>query len=175
MSYNPNGPRNNTGMSNYGTPGSSSLSSTRTDFETETTEESEGLRAKAEHLASNVKDKASQLGSQVSEKASQLGSQVQDKASQFGSQVHDKASAAMSSVSEKFSDMAGAVREHVPAAVAPYAERAADTLERAGSYLKEHDLGEFMDDVTGLIRRHPMPAMLTGVALGFLLARNTRR
>jgi uncharacterized membrane-anchored protein YhcB (DUF1043 family) len=31
------------------------------------------------------------------------------------------------------------------------------------------------EDLTSLIRRNPIPAMLVGVGLGFLLARMTRR
>jgi len=170
MSYNPNGPRNTMGTnlgtsSTSGTPGTGGFTTPRTDYdvttgtvrstsvESTTEPAAEGLRQKAEHLASNVKDKASQLGSQVS----------------------DKANAAVSSMGEKMSDVASALRERAPESMAPYADRAADTLERAGNYLAHGDFGDYFDDVSGLIRRHPVPAMLTGVAIGFLLARNSRR
>jgi len=149
MSYNPNGPRNTTGTTfGTGTTGtSSSYESTGRTLPVET--ETEGLRSKAEHLASTVKDKAAQ----------------------FGSTVSDKANSAITSMGEKMSDMGHSLSEKVPTSLAPYAEG----LERAGQYLQRQDIGDFVDDLSGIIRRHPMPAMMTGVALGFLLARTARR
>jgi len=140
MSFNPNGPRSTTGTT-FG----AGTSGTTLPVETET----EGLRMKAEHLASTVKDKAAQ----------------------FGSTVSDKANSAITSMGEKMSDMGHSLGEKVPTSLAPYAEG----LERAGQYLQRQDIGDFVDDLSGIIRRHPMPALLTGVAVGFLLARTARR
>lgn len=156
MSYNPNGPRNTMGTG-YGTTGTTGsgydVGTSRTIPVTETEETAEGLRAKAEQLASTVKDKASQLGTTMS----------------------DKANAAVTTMGEKMADLGHSLRDRAPNALAPYADRAASGLERAGQYLQEGDLGDFVDDVAGIIRRHPIPAMLTGVAIGFLVARNSRR
>lgn len=43
-------------------------------------------------------------------------------------------------------------------------------LESTGHYLKEDGLRHIASDATELIRRNPMPAMLLGVGLGFLVA-----
>jgi ElaB/YqjD/DUF883 family membrane-anchored ribosome-binding protein len=51
---------------------------------------------------------------------------------------------------------------------------AADTLEQAGSYIEDRNLGGMMEDVTGLIRRNPIPAVLVGLGVGFLLGRVLR-
>jgi len=158
MSYNPNGPRSATGTtfgagtSTSGTTGmgTSAYDSAKKDIDVEVElEESHGLRAKAENLASSMKDKASQIGSTVS----------------------DKANSAVTSMGEKMSDVGHALREKVPTSLAPYAEG----IERAGNYLQRQDIGDFVDDLSGIIRRHPMPALLTGVAFGFLLARTAKR
>jgi hypothetical protein len=50
----------------------------------------------------------------------------------------------------------------------------ASALDSSGRYLEEQGLSGMADDVTNLIRRNPIPAMLIGVGLGFLLARLTR-
>jgi hypothetical protein len=50
-------------------------------------------------------------------------------------------------------------------------ERVADTLEHAGSYLEERNLDGMLEDITGVIRRYPLQALLAGIAIGFLLAR----
>jgi hypothetical protein len=51
----------------------------------------------------------------------------------------------------------------------------ASALDSSGRYLEEQGLSGMAEDVTNLIRRNPIPAMLIGVGLGFLLARLTRR
>ena len=163
MSYNPNGPRNS-GMMNTGTTGTTGttgLGMNRTEIETPRTipveglgaETPESLRDRAQHLATTVKDKATALGSQVS----------------------DRVNSGVTSVGEKMSDMANVLRDRAPDQIAPYADRAARSLERAGHYLQEQSMSDFVDDLSGIIQRHPIPSMLTGITLGFLLARNSRR
>jgi hypothetical protein len=50
----------------------------------------------------------------------------------------------------------------------------ADTLETGGRYLQEHGLSGIGDDFSNLIRRNPIPAVLVGIGVGFLLARSLR-
>jgi hypothetical protein len=50
----------------------------------------------------------------------------------------------------------------------------AETLESGGRYLKEEGLEGMAEDLTDLIRKNPIPAVLMGIGLGFLLARLTR-
>jgi hypothetical protein len=47
----------------------------------------------------------------------------------------------------------------------------ADTMEGAGKYLEDKNLSGMMDDVTGLIKRNPIPAVLLGLGIGFLVGR----
>jgi len=54
-------------------------------------------------------------------------------------------------------------------------EAVAEKLEGAGHYLEEQGLAGMGRDVTGLIRQHPVPALLIGVGLGFLLSRLATR
>jgi hypothetical protein len=51
----------------------------------------------------------------------------------------------------------------------------AEKLDVAGTYLQEKDLNHVLDDLSGMIRRHPVPALLIGLGVGYLLARGTRR
>jgi len=55
------------------------------------------------------------------------------------------------------------------------ADTAADTHQRAGSYLQEQELRDMRADLEGLIRRHPVESLLIGFGLGYLLARSMRR
>jgi hypothetical protein len=49
----------------------------------------------------------------------------------------------------------------------------AGALESSGRYLEEQGLSGIGEDLTNLIRRNPLPAILLGIGLGFLLARAT--
>ena len=54
------------------------------------------------------------------------------------------------------------------------ASAVADTLESSGRYLEESGLSGIGEDLTSMIRRNPVPALLVGIGLGFLIARATR-
>jgi hypothetical protein len=46
-------------------------------------------------------------------------------------------------------------------------------LESGGRYLQQEGLSGIMDDVTELVKRNPIPALLLGIGIGFILARAT--
>jgi methyl-accepting chemotaxis protein len=131
----------------------------------------------AQGAIDTVRDKAEDVVDDVKDKAAQVSSQVADKATQVGSQVADKADAATTTVGEKMTDVAQTIRQKAPASgpMADAADTAADTLQRAGSYLQEQDLADMRADLEGLIRRHPVESLLIGFGLGYLLARSMRR
>ena len=49
----------------------------------------------------------------------------------------------------------------------------AGRLERGGQYLQQEGLSGMADDLTSMIKRNPIPALLMGVGIGFILARLT--
>jgi hypothetical protein len=54
------------------------------------------------------------------------------------------------------------------------ASKVADTLDSGGRYLKEEGMTGMANDLTEMIKRNPIPALLVGVCLGVLIARATR-
>jgi hypothetical protein len=52
---------------------------------------------------------------------------------------------------------------------------AADALERTGRYVEQEGFSGMAGDVSELIRKNPIPALLLGIGFGFLLARFTSR
>lgn len=128
---------------------------------------------KAHDAVDTVADKAQNLANTVQDKAQQ----VTDKAQDLGQQAVDRADAATTTVGEKMTDVAQTIRDKAPATgtVANVADTAADTLERAGSYLQQQDLADMRADLEGIIRRHPIESLLVGLGVGYLLARSTRR
>jgi len=126
----------------------------------------EDARGKAHNTASDLKDRAQDVAGDV-----------QDKAQQLGSQVAGKADVATTTVGEKLTDVAQTLRERAPASgsLGDAADTAADTLQRAGTYLQQQDLADIRADLEGIVRRHPMESLLVGLGLGYLLARSMRR
>src|SRR5262249_4786584 len=88
----------------------------------------------------------------VAEKAKETGSQAIEKAKDMGSQVLEKAKDYASSAAEK----------------------ASETYEAGRHYVTERGIRGMTDDVAEVIRRNPLPAVLVGLGIGFLLARALR-
>jgi hypothetical protein len=131
---------------------------------------------RASDYASQAADKAGDFASRAADKASSLASQAADKARDFASAAGDKADSATSSVGHGMRTAAEGLRERLPSEgmLGAASSSVADTLESGGRYLEEKGLSGVAEDMTGLIRRNPIPAVLIALGLGFLLARATR-
>jgi len=128
------------------------------------------MMPKVEHMASAVMEKVSEFGESVSDTANTVMGRV----SEFGGTVSDRANAAVTSVGGSMKGLAGTLREKSPDVVAPYAERAAVGLEQAGAYLKKESIGEILDDFVSLVQRHPVPLLMFGIGLGYMLSRRRK-
>jgi hypothetical protein len=149
-------------------------------------DKSKDLGSSVSHAASDVKNKAADLGSaavgQAKNAASNLAGQARDAASAAGNRLSDAASYAgdraedaTSSVGGSMKSLASQVRQNAPheGMLGSAAGYAASALDRTGSYLQDQGISGMAEDFTGLIRRNPIPALLIGVAVGFLIARAT--
>jgi hypothetical protein len=133
---------------------------------TNTRQREEGITTKAQETAGNVVDKAKQVAGNVA-----------DKARDVASAVGDKAESATQAVGSGMQSLAGTIRDKGPqgGVLGGAASGVAGALESSGRYLEQEGLSGMAEDLTNLIRRNPIPAVLVGVGLGFLLARLTRR
>jgi len=134
---------------------------------------------KAKDMAQTAIDKtkdAAQAGMEKARDAAQAGmDKARDLASTGYDKAKDAAEGATSSVGSGMESLAGTIRDHSPGGMlGSAASSVADTLEKGGRYIREEGLGGIADDLTGTIRRNPIPSVLVAVALGFLLARATR-
>jgi len=132
---------------------------------------------KTSDFASKTADKASNFASQVGDKASNLAHQVGDKASEYASQAGQKADNAASSVGSGMKNLADTVREHSPhgGMLGSASEQVASGLEAGGKYLEDKGLSGIGDDLTCLIKKNPIPAVLIGIGIGYLIASATSR
>ena len=135
-----------------------------------------GQAAGAQDAAKGMMDKAKDMASGVAEKARDVASDVADKAREYATAAGDRAENATARVGSGMESLGHAVRENLPqgGTMGAVADRAASGLESAGRYLQEEGLSGMADDLTDLIRRNPIPAVLVGIGIGFLIARASR-
>ena len=124
----------------------------------------EHMQQGAQSLAESAKSGAQNVAQNVGEKAKQAGEFVRDKADQGAS-----------TVGKGMESLAGTIRDRGPqeGLLGKATSGVANTLDQTGRYLEQQGVSGMVDDLTGLIRNHPLPAILVGVGIGFMLARLT--
>jgi uncharacterized membrane-anchored protein YhcB (DUF1043 family) len=135
------------------------------------------LASSVGHAASDVKNKAQDLGSAAMHQAKDAATGLADRAKDAANYVGHRAEDATSAAGGSLKSLASQVRQNAPqeGMLGTAANYAAGALDRTGDYLREQGLSGMGNDFTNLIRRNPIPALLIGVAVGFLFARATSR
>ncbi len=100
-------------------------------------------------------------------------SDAMEKTKRMGAFMEEKADQATKAVGAGMESLGGVIHEHEPSeGVLHHAgEAVAAKLDSGGQYLETKGLQGAGEDLTNLIRRNPVPALLIGVGIGFLLAR----
>jgi len=127
--------------------------------------------------AGNIADQARDAAGNVVDRAKDIAGNVADRAKDFAGNVGQRAEDGLGAVASGISSLAGTIRENTPQSgvLHDVGARVAEGLETSGRYLEREGFSGMADDLTDLIRRNPIPALLVGVGLGFLLARSTSR
>jgi ElaB/YqjD/DUF883 family membrane-anchored ribosome-binding protein len=127
----------------------------------------------ARNVAGQAADKAKDIASQAVEKARDAASQVGEMASNVASTAGRKADDYTSAAGSGIKNFGETIREHGPqeGVLGQATKTVASTTREVGRYLEEEGLSGMMEDVTTLIKRNPIPAILVGVGLGVLLGR----
>jgi hypothetical protein len=115
-----------------------------------------GIREKASEFTSKVKERANQVGSSVSETVSRQRENAAGGLDRVASTLHNKASS-------------------VPAQAERVAHKVAHGMESTASYLREHDFKDMGQDLVGVAKRHPAKALVSALAVGFLVGRAFKR
>jgi hypothetical protein len=118
-----------------------------------------------------AKDVVSSLGEKVKDTASSVAQSAEDAAAYVGRKADD----ATTAVGDGLRSLGNTIRAHTShdGAVGEASSAVANTLESTGRYLQEEGLKGMTDEVTNLIRRNPIPALLVAFGAGFLIARAT--
>jgi len=138
---------------------------------------------KAGEAADKIKDTAREAGHQastlaesVADKARDAARAVTDRAGDAASYVGDKADSAAGYVGEGLGSLAGRVRDNAPkeGMLHSAADSVARGIEKTGDYLKDEGFTGMGKDLVSLVKNYPVPALLLGLGLGYLIARSTR-
>jgi len=123
-----------------------------------------------------ARDAANQAVDKAKEAASQTGEAVSQAAHTAAQAVGQKAEDATKAVGSGIQTLADKVRDQGPnqGMLGSATRTVADSLDQAGQYIEDKHLAGMMDDVTGLIKRNPLPAILVGIGIGFLIGRTLR-
>jgi hypothetical protein len=113
------------------------------------------------------------------EKGGGVGEVIKDAATtvgKAGSYVGQKADDATMAVGKGIKSLGNTIREDGPqeGVLGSASSSVAATLESSGKYLQQHGLSGIGEDIAETIRKHPMPAVLIGIGLGYLLGRVLR-
>jgi hypothetical protein len=123
-----------------------------------------------------MQSKVEGAASQASERVQQAASTAMDKAQDIATSASKRVDEATAALGERVRSAAGTLRERGPqeGMLGTATGRVADSLEGAGRYIQEEGIVGMAEDVTELIRRNPIPAVLIGIGIGFMLARVLR-
>ena len=133
----------------------------------------EDPKGKIDNAAAYVGHKAEEAtayaGHKAEDAASYVGHKAEDAAGYAAQKTHDAASATGAGLRS----MGGTVRERGPEGGmgGDAKDAVADSLETTGRYLEEAGLQDMMEDLTTLVRRNPVPALLISVAAGYFIGR----
>lgn len=120
-------------------------------------------------------DRAKNVVSSLGETAKDTASSVAQTAEDAAAYVGRKAEEATTAVGGGLKSLGNTIRTHTPhdGIVGEASSAVANTLESTGRYLQEEGLKSMAVEVTNLIRRNPVTALLVALGAGFLIARAT--
>ena len=100
-------------------------------------------------------------------------------AGEFADKAANRVDATRQPIADKLHGAAGAIRDQAQGLAAGeglvgVAKSAADKLDSSATYIESHDTQQMMQDLVGIVKRHPAQSLLLAGALGFLVARAFR-
>jgi hypothetical protein len=121
-------------------------------------------------ISSATRDETSEL-EQAAASAEEAKEHVQGAIKSAAHRTLERAESATGAVGDRLRSAGEAVREKGDRTT----EAIAHSLESTGQYLQEEGISGAANDLTVLIRRHPIPALFLGLGIGYLVAQAARR
>ncbi|HEY0984380.1 MULTISPECIES: hypothetical protein [unclassified Schlesneria] len=134
-------------------------------------EASQAVAQGAQGAVDNVRKAAGYVADQASEAACNASKGI----ASAGSYLDQKAEDAACAIGGGLKAAGEAVRHNIPqeGRLGQASSAVAQRLTETGEYLEREGLDGIMQDVSSVIRKNPIPALLIGIGLGVLVARAT--
>jgi len=119
-----------------------------------------------------AKNEANTAADKAKEALGHVGSALSSTASAIGQKADDAAG----SVGTGIKSVADTIRSQGPheGMLGNATRTVASAVDQTGKYLEDKHLSGMADDVASVIKSHPIPAVLIGLGVGFLLGRALR-
>jgi hypothetical protein len=124
--------------------------------------------------ATAARTKLSEKAAEVKEKVADFGRKTVDNIDESRKSTAgalDQTVAKLHSGGEQLSGVAHTAADQISGV----AHSAADKLQTAADYIRETDLKAMGEDLKGIVKRYPGPALAAAAVLGFIVARGFRR
>lgn len=106
--------------------------------------------------------------------AADAAGKVADQVAEVGREAVEKIESSRRNLAQGMSTTAHFLRSYAPARMADQASSTADVLDSVAEYLRTHEMGTMMGDLTEVVRRNPGPSLVAAIAVGFLLGYSMR-
>jgi len=118
-------------------------------------------------------DKAKEAGAQALEKAKEAASSVGEMAGQTATALGQKADDLTATAGHDIKSWADNLGKKAPqeGLVGQASHAVTDTLKEGGRYLEDAKLSGMAEDITQLIKAHPVAAVLIGLGIGYCIGR----
>jgi hypothetical protein len=118
-----------------------------------------------------IKDQTKQVVGQVQQRAQEVAGQAQAQAKPAVATRKEQAVENLGSVAEAFRVTGDELRNQDKGAVAQYADKIADQIDRISGYLEERDVDQLLEEAENFARRQPELFLGGAFLLGMLLGR----
>jgi len=137
---------------------------------------SQSHAAEASTMVGKAKDMASDAASKVKDMASDAYDKAKEGVSSMSDAAGRKMDDATSSVGSGMQSLGQKIKESGPHGgyLGSATRSVGDSLVEGGRYLEKEGLGGIAEDLGGVIKRNPVPAVLCAIGVGFLLGRSMR-
>jgi ElaB/YqjD/DUF883 family membrane-anchored ribosome-binding protein len=114
-----------------------------------------------------------------SDTVAEAAGRAQEEAKRYGQRAMDAVESGRETAASKLDSAASGIRaraDSLPggADVSRFARRAADRIDGAAQYLRNHEVKDVMSGVEAFIKDHPAQALLGAAVVGFLAGRSMR-
>ena len=130
-------------------------------------------------FSNNPTDTLKDVASDVREGVSDFASQTKDKANELAHAASESAGRQRENAARGLHRAASAIQDNAGklgnGRASDAARKVAGGIDSTAAYLEEHDFADMGKDVMNVARRHPAEAIITSLAIGFLVGRALKR